>query len=95
MRTIGEMLDRTKPGSVRQPTVVRTVVGHNAEGHSLVHIVFRYHASWPARPPVPPRERVAVDELTLRRTGDVWRPVLNGGLTQPLWGGVDMINAVQ
>jgi len=36
-----------------------------------------------------------VDVLTLRRTGDRWRETLNGGLTQPLWDGMDMINAVQ
>jgi len=62
---------------------------------SLVHIVFRYRASWPARPPIEQRERTVVDVLTLRRTGDRWRETLNGGLTQPLWDGMDMINAVQ
>lgn len=78
-----------------RPAIVRGIIGHAAEGDSLVHVVFRYQASWEARPPAAHRERNVVDVLTLRRTGDRWRAMLNGGLLTPLWDGADMMNAVQ
>jgi len=92
---VHEVSDRFRGDSYRRPTVVRSIIGRAVDGDSLVHIVFRYRASWPARPPIEQRERTVVDVLTLRRTGDRWRETLNGGLTQPLWDGMDMINAVQ
>jgi hypothetical protein len=58
-------------------------------------VVFRYRAIWEARPSAAHRERTVVDVLTLRRTGDHWRAMLNGGLLTPLWDGADMMNAVQ
>jgi hypothetical protein len=79
----------------RRPIMARSIIGHAAEGDSLVHVVFRYRAIWEARPSAAHRERTVVDVLTLRRTGDHWRAMLNGGLLTPLWDGADMMNAVQ
>jgi hypothetical protein len=87
--------DLSKDGNDHRPAVVRRIVGHAAEGDSLVHIVFRYRTSWPAHPPLAPRGRDAVDMLTLRRSGGRWRPMLNGGLAWHFGSGMDLIQAVQ
>ena len=102
-------LERARPESVfvqmsqhlftgendHRPTVARRIIGHAAEGDSLVHVVFRYRASWPAHPPFPAREQDVVDVLTLRHYGGRWRPMLNGGLASRLGSGMEMIEAVQ
>jgi hypothetical protein len=83
---------RARMEAYRRPeleaTVTRSIVGHAPEGDSLVHIVFRYHATWKAVLGRKAMEEEKVSLLTLRRSEDQWHPMLSSALTmhvEPSW----------
>ena len=60
----------------------RVPLGEVREGEDLSHVVFRRPHDWPER-----ADWDAVDLLTMRRTVNGWRCMLNGGLVYDSGGG--------